>query len=203
MTEPLPSAARLSAGLLAGLALVVIGLQLMISSQEHGSLAAAIWHLARYFTILTNVLVAGTFTLMAWRGRALSPIWLAGLTLWILIVAIVYHALLAANLTFEGLNWWTDQGFHTGVPALTALWWVLFAPKAGLGARHAGLWLAWPLLYVSYAMIRSPYDEGYPYFFIDLPSLGPQQVAINISGLSLAFFLGGLGVTGLARLLSR
>ena len=193
--------ARIAAVLVALVAWAVLLTQVWLSTREHGGLAPALWVLTRYFTLLTNFMVALSFAAMALLGRTLGARWLAGLTLWILIVGVVYHVLLARLYHPQGLDWWTDQGLHSADPALTALFWLAFAPKHGLSWRLALVWLAWPLLYVVYALIRSPLEGIYPYFFIDAAKLGYGQVTLNSLGLCAAFWVGGMAIVGLGKLL--
>lgn len=199
----LTPAARTAAAVIALIGFATFAVQIGLSAEREGSLSAGLWAMLRFFTILTNLLVLVSFTLMVARGRALPAVWLAGLTLWIVMVGVVFHLLLAGLLTLTGLAWWTDQGFHTITPALALLWWLVFAPKAGLTWSHAIAWLAWPLVYIAYALSRGAFDGLYPYPFIDLNTLAPAAVVVNVAGLSLAFFLAGLVVVGLARALSR
>jgi hypothetical protein len=203
MQTSLNPTARFAAFLVALVALVALATQLVLSTEHNGGILPALWILVRYFTILTNLLVAVTFSAMALSGRAPGAGWLTGLTLWILIVGIVYHALLARLFHPVGIDWWTDQGLHTADPLLAALWWLIFAPKHGLGLKHAVWWLGWPLAYVAYALIRSPLEGIYPYFFIDVSALGPARVALNSAGLTFAFFVGGLAMVGTAKALTR
>lgn len=200
MTHP----ARLFALALGFLAALTLILQVSISFHDNGGdLLLTFWRMARYFTILTNLMVAISFLSMGIMGRAQRPTWLMALTLWIVIVGAVYHTLLAHLYDFSGLNWWTDASLHGGVPALTALWWIAFAPKHGLGIKSAALALLWPLIYVIYALIRGAFTGEYPYFFIDVNTLGYGGVALYSAGLCFGFFLGGLALVGLARLLRR
>ncbi|MBE9637642.1 Pr6Pr family membrane protein [Salipiger mangrovisoli] len=159
-----------------------------------------LWRLGRYFTILTNLMVAVSFAMIA-AGHRAQPWWLAAVTLWILIVAIVYHGLLARPL--EGLRWWSDMAVHTFVPIAVGLWWLALAPKDGLVPRHALWWLLWPLGYVSYALIRGEIDGRHPYFFIDPHEVGWSGVGLWCLALGVSFWLGGLGMVALGRLLSR
>lgn len=196
--------ARLSALALGLLAALTLALQVSVSIRDNdGDLLLTFWRMARYFTILTNLFVAISFLRLGGTGRAQSPTWLMALTLWIVIVGVVYHTLLAHLYDFTGLNWWTDLGLHGVIPALTALWWIVFAPKSGLGIKAAALALLWPLIYVIYALLRGAFTGEYPYFFIDVNTLGYGGVALYSAGLCFGFFLGGLVLVGLARLLAR
>ena len=133
---------RLTAALIAALALGSLALQLHLGLERWPgrTLWVESWRMGRYFTVLTNLLLGLSCAAIAlgWRAR---DSWLAGLVLWIGIVGIVYHALLAREL--EGLRRLADAGQHTVVPLLTLLWWMMFAPKRGLAPRHAVWWLSW------------------------------------------------------------
>ncbi len=197
MTVP----ARLAATVIALAALAALATQVVVSYRMTGGALATLWVILGYFTVLTNLLVFASFAVMAVTGRMLSASWLAGLTLWIAIVGVVYHTLLADIWEPQGLALWADQGLHTATPVLTALFWLAFAPKGGLGVMDAVRWLGWPLIYVIYALIRGIFTERFPYPFIDLTVLTPGQVALNSLGLTFAFFLGGLLMVILARIL--
>lgn len=194
--------ARLFALLLALLCWVVLvtHVRLGLARAPEASLLQELWRTGRYFTILTNGLTAVTMAAVA-LGWRVPAVWAAGLTLWMAIVGIVYHALLA--LDFDGLRWWTDQGLHTAVPIALFLWWLAFAPRAGLAWRHALWWIGWPGLYMLYALIRGEIDGRHPYFFIDPPKIGWGPVLLWIVALGVVFWLAGLVLVALAKSLSR
>jgi hypothetical protein len=194
--------ARFLAALLAllGWAVLVTHVRLGLERHPQASLWQEIWRTARYFTILTNALAAGTLTAVGFGWRPPAG-WAAGLALWMGITGVVYHALLAMDLT--GLRWWTDQGLHTAGPLALFLWWLGFAPKSGLRWRHALLWVGWPALYMGYALIRGGIDGRHPYFFLDPPRLGWEMVLVWIAALGLLFWLSGLAMVALGRALSR
>ncbi|GGG71026.1 hypothetical protein GCM10011415_18510 [Salipiger pallidus] len=157
------------------------------------------WDLARYFTLLTNLLVALSFAVMTLTDRMLSPAWLGGLTLWIGIVGGVYWALLAQSP--KGLEAWANQGLHTAVPLLTVLFWIKCAPKHGLHFGTALVWMLWPLAYFLYAIARGQVDGVYPYFFTDPASVGWDGVARWFAILCAAFVAAGGVQVGIARLI--
>ncbi|SMX40603.1 Pr6Pr family membrane protein [Maliponia aquimaris] len=194
--------ARLFAACLAVLAWVTLCLyvQVGLERRPHWTLWQELWRTGRYFTFLTNVLTALTATAVAFGWRV-GAVWITGLTLWMVIVGVVYHTLLARE--FSGLRWWTDQGLHTAVPVALLLWWAAFAPKAGLAWRHAALWLTWPGLYMAYALIRGEIDGRHPYFFLDPPLIGWPKVLMWIGVLGAVFWLAGLGAVMLGQRLSR
>ncbi len=92
---------------------------------------ATLWVLARFFTILTNLLVAVTMTWVA-IGRKVSPEVLGGLTLALLLVGVIYMTLLRGLMHLNGPALIADTLFHKVSPVLMALWWLLFAPRARL-----------------------------------------------------------------------
>ncbi|MFZ5964499.1 Pr6Pr family membrane protein [Thalassococcus sp. BH17M4-6] len=193
--------ARSFAALIALLAwaVLVMHVQVGLDRRPHWTLWQELWRTGRYFTILTNGLVAAALTAVA-AGWRIPAGWAAGLTLWMGIVALVYHGILSRDLS--GLRWWTDQGMHSAVPGALALWWWAFAPKMGLRRIHAVWWLGWPAFYLAYALLRGEVDGRHPYFFIDPPRIGWDQVALWILGLGVTFWLLGLGMVALARRLS-
>ncbi|MGR3270098.1 hypothetical protein DU478_10665 [Thalassococcus profundi] len=180
-------------------AVLVMHVQVGLDRRPHWTLWQELWRTGRYFTILTNALTAATMTAVA-AGWRVPAGWAAGLTLWMGIVALVYHGILSRDLS--GLRWWTDQGMHTAVPAAVGLWWWACAPKDGLRRLHAVWWLGWPALYLAYALVRGEIDGRHPYFFIDPPRIGWDMVALWILGLGLVFWLFGLGMVALARWIS-
>ena len=193
--------ARLFATLIALVSVAGLVLQFVTYGIDHPGADAldTVWSLARYFTILTNALVAVSFTLMAVRGRMPGPLWIGGLTLWIAIVGVVYYALLANAVS--GLDAVADRLVHMVTPLLTVAFWLFCAPKHGLSLVSAATWLLWPLVYVGYALLRGQLDGLYPYFFVDPTRIGWDGV-LRWSALLCASFAsaGGLQV-GLARFL--
>ncbi len=158
--------------------------------QFQGDVGATLWHLAGFFTVLTNLLVAVHFMAIA-AGWRVPGARVAGLVLWIGLVGIVYHLLLARLWSPEGLAWWADQGLHTLVPVLVALWWLAFVPFWSPNWRVILSWQVWPLAYVAYAILRGALTGFWPYPFLDPGLNGAWGVAANILGLQVSFVLSG------------
>ncbi|WP_375174265.1 Pr6Pr family membrane protein [Pseudooceanicola sp.] len=197
---------RALAALIAVLAFAALYLQVLSSQQSNPDEAvlATLWRLGRFFTILTNLLVALTYATIALRGRVSLPVWTGGVTLWIAITGVVYHLLLASpDGAMAGLAWWANVGLHTAVPLAVVIWWLAFAPRTGLGTRAALLWMLWPLIYVLYALGRGQFDGTYPYFFTNPDRLGWIGVAQWTVILAVSFFVAGLVLIAVARLLRR
>ncbi len=186
---------------IAGTALV---LRVQLSMPDHGGDAGlAMWEMMRFFTVLTNAMVA-LILLFHLLDGAQSASRLAGMTLSICIVGVVYHLLLAHLTDLSGLELAVDHAFHTVVPLLTFLWWASFAPKAGLGVLAPLRWLLWPAGYSVYAIARGLYLDGqYPYPFLNLAELGWQGLAESLASFLIAFAIAGYVLWGVAKLLAR
>lgn len=158
-------------------------------AHQHDVLATA-WVLARFFTIVTNLLVAVAMTCVA-IDRPVSPFILGGLTLSILLVGAVYAILLRGLQHLTGPALLADTLLHYVSPVATALWWLLFAPRARLKRNAPLFWATYPLAYFAYALARGRADGRYPYPFIDIGRLGWLQTVMNAAAIALAFIVAG------------
>ncbi len=190
---------RITAGLIGAIGALALIAQVGINLARDGQgLGATLWALAGYFTILTNTLMAASFLTIAASGKRLSFGWMTMLTMSMVVVALVYHIMLAHLYHFTGLNWWTDQAFHTILPALMLWFWLMETTRNPPRGGQPLWWLIWPAGYAVYAMLRGLATGWYPYPFLDLGALGPGPVAINMLGLvagfaALGFALNALG----------
>lgn len=182
---------KLGAAIVAVIATGAFGFNLIESFGRHPDrgLLDELWRQGRYFTLLTTSLVAMGFAFIAITGRV-SARWGTALAYWSAIVGVVYHTLLARDLS--GARWWADQGLHTVVPLAVAIWWLLCAPKRGLVWHDAMIWLIWPGIYVVYVLIRGEMDGLHPYFFVDPPLIGWPKVGIWCAALALVFWGTGM-----------
>jgi hypothetical protein len=193
MFPALTPSARVTAGLIALLAAAsVVARYAYDLGSGAESPGETIWDLARFFTLLTNTLVAITFAVAAFRRDGIGAPWGAALTLAIVLVGAVYHILLAGLVEFTGLGWWADQGLHTAVPIACLFWWLTFAPKRTLHYVDLPMFVMWPCVYVAYALARGASDGIYPYPFMNLNTLGPAEVATNLVGLVITLLIGGV-----------
>jgi len=194
----------MTAALIASLALISVAIRLWITIEdEGGDVTAALWDLARFFTILTNLLVALTFALVAIRRTEVSPPWLAALTLSILLVGSVYHLLLSHLVTFTGWGLISDHGLHTVVPLACLIWWLHYAPKRSLTYADLPSFVLWPSIYVAYALWRGWVEARYPYPFMDLTELSRAAAATNLAGLFVLLLLGGVLFISIGRYADR
>ncbi len=190
---------RITAGLIGALGALALGAQVWMNLTRDGlGAGVTLWGLAAYFTILTNALMAASMLAIAVTGRRLCFGWMSMLTMSMIVVGLVYHALLAHLYHFTGLNWWTDQAFHTILPALMLWFWLMESTRHPPREGQPLLWLIWPAGYAVYALARGLATGWYPYPFLDVGALGAGAVAINLAGLvagfaALGFLLRAIG----------
>lgn len=181
---------RAAAALVAIICWAGLAVQFSVTYPGQQDVLATAWVLARYFTVLTNLLVAVTMTSVAVGGRA-SPLILGGVTLAILLVGAVYAVLLQGLQRLTGSALLADMLLHYVSPVAMALWWLLFAPRSRLGRSAPLVWPAYPLVYLAYALARGQADQRYPYPFLDVGRIGWLQTAINAAGIALLFICAG------------
>jgi hypothetical protein len=158
-----------------------------------------------FFTILTNILTASVFTAVAFQPKEGWGKWLcrpsvqAATAVYIAIVGMVYQLLLRQLWNPQGAQWVADVLLHSIVPVGYVVYWLLFAPRAGLGWKDSATWLIYPGVYLVYILARGAVSGLYPYPFVDVNVLGYGGVLAR-AGLLLLVFLGmGLLVVAVGR----
>ena len=136
-----------------------------------------------FFTIITNVLVALALTLpwLAPESRAGQffdrPSVRTAILAYIIIVAVIYHYLLAKLWNPQGWQLIADTIEHVVTPALYVIDWVLFVPKGTVKWKSAVVWLGYPLVYAAYSLIHGAVTGFYPYPFINVSRSRVRQGA--------------------------
>ena len=194
--------ARLAAALVALVAWVALAVQLDASFGLAESLGEALWAMLRYFTVLTNLLVAVVMSFIA-LGVRVPPFVTGGTTLSIVLVGVVFFLLLRGLLELSGGAALADLLMHKVTPVLVPLWWLAFADKGGLRRRDCLLWALYPLAYFGYALVRGKAEGRYAYPFIDVASLGGAAVALNGLLIALGFVIAGLALVALDARMAR
>jgi hypothetical protein len=179
-----------------------LAVQLQASIGLTGSAGEALWAMLRYFTVITNLLIALLFSMISLRGRA-SPFAAGGATLAILLVGIVFALLLNGLLELSGGALLADFLMHRATPVLAPVWWLAFMPKGGLRRRDPFVWMLYPLAYFAYALVRAAIDGRYPYPFMDAGRIGSLQTGLNALEIAAGFLLAGLLLVWLDRRLAR
>ena len=142
---------RLGFALLATIALVV---QYADSSQISGFSAVNFFS---YFTILSNILGAVVLLWAAFsyrRSEALDYVRGAAAA-YLAVTGLVFALLLADESESLGMLYpWVDGIVHELMPLVVIFDWLLVPPIARLGLRRTWWWLAFPISYVAYSLLR-------------------------------------------------
>ena len=184
---------RAAAALVAIICWAGLAIQFASTFSNQHDVATTLWVLARFFTIITNLLVAIAMTCVA-IDRPVSPSILGGVTLSILLVGVVYMTLLRGLHELGGSALLADTLLHKVSPVAMGLWWLLFAPRARLERSAPLWWAAYPLAYFAYALVRGHFDSKYPYPFMDVAKIGWLQTALNAGGIAIGFMLAGFAL---------
>jgi hypothetical protein len=151
-----------------------------------------------YFTILSNLLVAVCLTTSLLSassrlGSFFSKVTVqSAIAVYIFIVGLVYNLVLRGIVTLSGFAWVVDNLLHVVVPVLFVLYWFIYVTKGVLHWKDIISWLFFPILYLSYSLLRGPVTGWYPYPFIHADKLGYIKVVVNCLLVALAFLIVGL-----------
>jgi hypothetical protein len=201
-----PRVARLFFGFTSALVTFGLILQLRVAAtNDEGlfeSVPARIVNTLSYFTVQSNILVAVTTGLLAFRLQR-SETWFRVLRLTaviaITITGVVFH------LALKGLVELTDKAasadwiLHTASPVLCVVGWLAFGPRGWVSRRVVQLSVVFPLLWLAYALIRGAIVEDrngrpfYPYPFLDVFDKGYAMVLVNVALVAALFFVLALG----------
>ncbi len=156
------------------LTLVAIAVQLSRSTSSGFSAA----NFFSFFTIESNLFAAGVLLWSASGDTNRRPV--AGVdlvrgaaVLYMSITGVVYGVLLAGyQQELQTTLPWVDTVLHQLIPLVLVADWLIDPPRARIVPRRALLWLAYPLLYAAYSLLRGPFVHWYPYPFLDPARVG-------------------------------
>lgn len=194
---------------LVGWATLALQYWLMITGNPDMGVGALTLNFFSFFTILTNVLVAVALTLpVVGAGtrlgrRAGSEGVRAGVTMYAVVVGLVYHFLLHATWDPQGWALVANILLHYVMPVAILLDWLLFTPKGRLRWIDAPKWLAFPLIYGGWTLVHGYAAGWWPYWFVDVQTLGLGKAALYFAGLLVLFLIVGLLVVTIDRALGR
>lgn len=179
---------RVAAASIAAVAFAGLIVQFVVTYLQNGSALHTLWILIAYFTITTNLLVAVVFSAIALDRSALrSSSMVAGTTLCILLVGVIYYFLLHGMVELSGGSQVANVLLHMATPILVPIFWLVVTPKGRLKWNHPWSWATYPLAYLAYALLRGTSTGRYPYPFVDVAQFGWQQVAFNSVVIAAAF----------------
>lgn len=177
--------------------------------EDHASVMGGLVKFFSFFTVLTNVLVASALTCAITdrhsAGHRLfrSPSVCAGITVSIVLVGIAYNLLLRHLWHPEGWQRLADELLHDIMPLGFLIYWWLYVPSGTLRLKHVLLWIAYPVVYFAYVLLRGDLIGDYVYPFIDVGTLGFTAAFINALGVLAGFVGMGLLLWGVDKVKSR
>ena len=192
-----------------GWAALALQYLLMVAPVEGWAVLERTVNYFSFFTILTNILVA-----LALTGPLMSPgrrvaRWTAGegvraaIAMYIVVVGVVYHFLIAPYWKPEGLTLGVNLVLHYVMPVAFLLDWLWFTLKGRLRWIDPLKWLAFPLVYAGWTLAHGLTTHWWPYGFVNVDMLGLGRVLAIFAGLLVFFLLVGLALVGLDRVLRR
>ena len=126
-----------------------------------------------YFTVESNVmavvsLVVGSIAAASGFTSRRLDVARGAVALYMTTVVLVFVVLLS-NRPVDELTAvpWDNTVLHYIMPIVVLVDWLLSGRAAAVGYRLALLWLAVPLVYAVYTLIRGPLSGFYPYPFMD------------------------------------
>ena len=152
-----------------------------------------------YFTIQSNAIAAAVFLVGAARvRRPATPGWelVRGAAALNMTVTYVVFALLLADTDVDVSNSWVNTVVHGLFPLAVMADWVVDPPAHPVSTRGSLTWLAYPLLWLAYTMVRGAITGWYPYPFLDPANGGYASVALYVA----AIFAFGVVVATVLRL---
>ena len=158
-----------------------------------------------FFTIQSNV-IGIVLLLLAARSPGPRPFWLESLrgaaTVY-LTVTFVVVLLLLQNVDVGLQLAWVDVVLHKVTPIVLVADWLVDPPTVRLTPRAAFSWLAYPLVWLGYTMVRGPLAGWYPYPFLDPAHGGYGQIAVTVAVILVAATVLCLAVAWLGSRLGR
>jgi hypothetical protein len=137
-----------------------------------------------YFTVLSNISAVLVLSLMAIQpGRSQMPSFIpfrGASTLYMAVTGVVYVTILLPIQTDVGVSEpWIDWVIHGIGPLFMIADWIFDRPpRLGFGSLWG--WLLFPLVYLTYSLVRGPIVDWYPYPFLDpRPPHDYAEVAIG------------------------
>jgi hypothetical protein len=126
-----------------------------------------------FFTIQSNllaigVLLYGGFRMAAFPGWDRRDFLRGAAVLYLSLTGIVYALLLAGEEEALQTNApWVNAVVHGVIPLVMVIDWIIDPPQRSFSFRQAAWWLAYPLAFLAYSLIRGPIADWYPYPFLD------------------------------------
>ncbi|WP_316798712.1 Pr6Pr family membrane protein [Pedobacter frigidisoli] len=138
-----------------------------------------------FFTVTTNMIVGSCFLVISIfpKGKIgaffRSPSTITAITVYIVVVGLIYNLLLRGLVVQEGWSRVADELLHVLSPLLVLIFWIFFVDKSTLRYSSAKQWLIYPLAYIAFVVVRGLIINQYPYPFINVVNLGYPKAIVN------------------------
>jgi hypothetical protein len=162
-----------------------------------------------YFTVLTNTFIAVDSAICfvhpegRWSKSLFHSSFETCLAVSIFFVTAGFTLLLRNLVHFTGTALLADNILHYAVPAVFLLYWSLCTSRHKLPWSHSAWWLLYPFSYFLYVLVQGWRTGLYPYPFVDAARIGYDRTLINGAVLLFLYWLGGLLLVGIGRILHR
>ena len=178
---------------------------LLLKNPEFTFFSAAVRFLS-FFTITTNTIVFICSALLLFGGRSKANAFfrkcttITAITVYILIVGIVFNLLLRPVLDLQGRYLIVSEIFHTVVPILFFFFWLFFVSPEKISFKVISYWLIYPIIYIIYTLFHGLATQFYPYPFIDATQLGFEIAIINGFFVLLSFVILSIVLISISKL---
>jgi hypothetical protein len=179
------------------LVVVALGWQFRWSTDNSPAFTAG--NFFSYFTVQSNILLVVTFVALAARPALADDVaflTLRGIaTIGITVTGLVYAVLLAPTSADVDLTLrWVDFTVHTLAPIVGVADWLIDRPRARPGLPTVLTWLAFPVLWLVYTLIRGAVTDWYPYPFLDPDLESTASIVVTCLGITAVFVVIALGL---------
>lgn len=204
-------AARLCRAVFACVGWLALGLQygLMLSGNPHMGAGDLTLNFFSYFTILSNILVALALTAPVVAANSRLGRWSASegvraaVAMYIVVVGLTYHFLLAGVWDPQGWALVANTLLHYVMPAAFVIDWLVFTLKGRLRWVDPVKWLVPVLIYGGWTLAHGKLSGWWPYWFVDVDKLGLGKTLVYFAGLLIFFLIVGLIVVAIDRTFGR
>jgi hypothetical protein len=131
-----------------------------------------------YFTVLSNMLAAIIFTMLAMNPKRTSSLFRVlrlDAVIMMIVTGIIYNVLLNTG-EHEGWDFWSNGIQHIWGPLLVFIVFVICGPRGWISSRTIFASLILPILWLVYSLIRGSVTGAYPYDFLDVNANGMASV---------------------------
>jgi len=188
---------------------ILLQLYLMLTGIPEKSILEKLLNFFSYFTVLTNTIVAYSITITLTRPLSAMGNFFSksstesAIVVYIVMVGIIHYFFLRELVELEGWNLFADTILHKIIPLLYAFYWIIFVNKGELRWKDSFRWLIYPVLYLSYVLIRGAIDGFYPYPFADAGKLGYSGALLNGILVIVSFYALSLLLIGSDKLMQK